>query len=65
MGLYPLHNPRKVSPFAGYDEQVYMGRHNTEIGKPETKLFPGVSKNKQHGFPAHITFKNPLFVIGS
>jgi hypothetical protein len=64
MGLDPLHDPRKVFPFAWYDEQVYMGGHNTKIRQPKGEFFPCVLKDKRHGFPPHIALKNPLFVIG-
>jgi hypothetical protein len=63
MGLDPVHNPGKVSPFAGHDEQMYMGRHNTKIVKPEPKPFPGIPEDQQHGFSPHIALKNPYFVI--
>jgi hypothetical protein len=63
MGLDPLHNPCEAAPVTGYDEQVYMGGHDTEIGKPKAELFSGVFQDKQHGFFAHITFKDPFFVI--
>jgi hypothetical protein len=43
---------------------VYVGRHNTKIGKPEAEFFFGILENKQHGFSPHIALKNPLFVIG-
>jgi hypothetical protein len=65
MGLDPLHDPRKVSPLARHDEQVYMGRHDANVGEPETKLCLCVLKNKQHDFSSHIALKDPLFVIGS
>jgi hypothetical protein len=64
MGFYPVHNPRKVSPLAGYDEQMYVGRHDTKIGKGEAEFFPGIPQDKQHGFSPHIAFKNPFLVIG-
>jgi hypothetical protein len=64
MGLDPVHNLRKVSPFARYDEQVYVGRHDTKIGKGETELFFRVLKDQEHGFSPYITLKNPLFIIG-
>jgi hypothetical protein len=65
MGLDPVHNPRKVTPFAGYDKQVYVGGHDTEIGKPKTELFLCVLKDKQHDFSPHVALKNPFFVVGS
>jgi hypothetical protein len=64
MGLDPVHNLRKVSLFAGCDEQVDVGRHNTKITKPESEFFFCIMQDKQHGFFADITLKNPFFVIG-
>jgi hypothetical protein len=63
MGFYPVHDLRKVPPFAGYDEQVYVGRHNAKVGKPEPEPFPGIPQDQQHGFTSHIALEDPFFVI--
>jgi hypothetical protein len=49
----------------GYDEQMYVGWHDTKIGKGETELVFSVPEDQQHGFSAHSALKNPFSVIGS